>query len=410
MSASTSTTGGTVNSGSATSKTAISFGRSVRGIRLDALIETIVVDEYGRDYAISADAFLGAPTPEFDSAAALTGFGEQLQTFSADTYTLAFGETLDSRDLLPGAQLNGARLFMEMNGNEFGAASAFNLSPALLFGAGPRDLLFNADLVDPDAAGNAYMGFVKNPVSFAVKGQLGSGFYAKGGTFFGDIENDPAAELTTSDDPNLANRATGLWGSVVETGFQLSKGSTLSFAGGTVMEKGTVLGMASSGATKLADQATTGFISASATFDLGKGFKAFGGYDMGWTKADAAANSLITDVSTLESSAFRIGFSKTGVIGSKDRFGFILSQPLQVNSGSVGLNLPTSREMDGSVNYTSTRGSMASTARALDWQAFYATEINDNSSLSTGLLLRQNDGAGGADNEAVLLSRYRLNF
>jgi len=404
-------TSGKVSSSTPVTQSAVSFGKSVKGIDVGGL-QTIVVDEYGRDFGVEAQSLFSNAMPTFDSASAMQSFDKGLRVFEdkqAGT-TLAFGENLDPRNTLPGAQLGGQRLFMEGGDEQVQLASAFNITPAALFGASDRATLFANSAVDNDALGNAYFGFLKNPVAMAARTSLGNGLYAKGGSFFGNVDNDPAAELTTSDDPNLANRNTGVWGSVVEMGMDVGKHSTLALTGGMVMEKGTLLGTASSGATALADSARTGFVSFSAKFDLGSGVNAFGGYDMGWTDARAAGNSLVNDVSTLSSSAFRMGFSKTGVMGAADKLGVVISQPLTVNTGSVGLNLPQSRNLDGSVNYISARGQMSATSRPIDIQAFYETPVDTSSSVAAGVLFRENNASGEGKNEAVLLGRYKLAF
>jgi hypothetical protein len=396
--------------------TAISLGGTSAGLKMKTGgLQTIVLDEFDRDFDVDAQSLFESAAPHFDSAAALAGFGNGLTLFSNQEesgrgLTLGFAESPDARHLLPGAQLNGAQLFFNVEGRDYGFTSAFNITPAAFFSSAPQDLMFDARAIEPDALGNAYLGYVKNPVTLAAKANLSHGFYSKGGAFFGDIENDPAATLTTGDDPNLANRSSGIWGSVAEIGYGLGKKSTLAVTGGTVMEKGTLLGAASSGAAALSDQAMTGFIGLSAKLDLGEGVTAFGGYDMGWTKADAASNSLIRDVGTISSSAFRLGFVKTGVAGKDDQFGLVLSQPLRIDSGSVGLSLPTARDESGAISHLNTSADLSSTARALDWQAFYQTKIDDDSSIASGLLLRQNSGQREGNNEAVLLSRYRLAF
>lgn len=404
--------GRTVAVKTATAKTSVALGKSVKGLRMESGLHTIVVDEYNRDYAVEAQSLFSSAQPTFDSASAMQSFDKGLKVFEDKTSctTLAFGENLDPRNTLPGAQLNGQRLFMEGGDADVRLASAFNVTPAALFGASDRDMLFNGSTVNPDAAGNAYFGFIKNPVAMAARTSLDHGLYVKGGSFFGDVEDDPTAALTTSDDPNLANRTSGVWGSVVEAGMDIGKHSTLALTGGMMMERGTLLGAASSGATALASQARTGFVSLSGAFDMGDGVHAFAGYDMGWTDAQTPDHSLVANVSTLSSSAFRTGISKTGVLGTKDRFGFVVSQPLVVTDGQASLNLPQSTNLDGSVNYMHANASMGAGSRPIDIQAFYQTPVDDSSSFAAGIMLRENNAADEGKNEAVVLSRYKLSF
>jgi hypothetical protein len=325
--------------------------------------------------------------------------------------TYAYSFTSDSKSTLTNAPLDGMRLFIETPIDNANITTSFNVVPSLSFGMNDRELVMGGSMVDSDAFSNPYLSLAKNPVTMTISTKMSDDTYVKAGTFFGEQTTDPLAPQTLSEDPNFAATRGRVFGTAAEAGINIGKKSGIAFTAGFVNEEGAMLGSTSSGATKLVDRTTTTFVSASAKFDLGGGLKAFGGFDFGFSDIKGANNSLVTGVDNVTSETFRIGFSKTGVVGKKDTFGFVVSEPLRVNSGSANLSLPTSVDANGQVMMTAANLDIAATGRQMDIQAFYNTEVSKDASFTAGLLLRQNPGHDSSNGtEAVALARYKMAF
>lgn len=405
-------TGSTVKSGTTTTtSTVASFGRGVRSVGGGDLPHMIVLDEYGRDYEVDTTSFFTHVNDSFDASSALAGFGKGMDSFTQGRATYAYSFTPDSKNMLTNAALDGMRLFIEAPlGKNSSLSTSFNVDPTASFGLAARDEIFSGAVVDDEALTNPYMTLAKNPVTFTARTMLTDDVWVKAGSFMGQQATDPSAPQTTTDDPNYISARGAVFGHVAEAGVKIAKKSGIALNAGFVQEEGAFLGSTSSGAASLADKTTTSFVAASAQFDLGGGLKAFGGFEMGWSDVKAASNSLVKDISGVSSQSFRVGLTKTGVVGQKDRLGFVISQPLRVNSGTASLDVPVARDAAG--NLTTKRASLALGAEGseLDIQAFYGTEVTKDSSFSAGLLFRQNPGHADGGNEAVALARYKLSF
>lgn len=394
-----------------TSSSGATFGRGVRAAGAGSLPNMIVLDEYGRDYEMDTASLFSHVSDTFDATSALTGFGNGMDSFTNGEATYAYSFNTDSKTSLTNAPLEGMRLFIEAPiSQNTTMTSSFNIDPSASFGLTARDEIFAGAAVDNEALTNPYMTLAKNPVTFTAKTMLSDDVWLKAGSFMGEQATDPTAPQTLSNDPNFIRERGSVFGTVGEVGVKIAKKSGLAFTAGFVEEEGAFLGSISSGAASLADKTTTSFVAASAKFDLGDGFNAFGGFEMGWSDVDAASNSLVKDISGVSSQSFRVGLTKTGILNKTDKFGLVLSQPLRVNSGSASLDVPVARDVDGNITTRSASLALGAEGSELDIQAFYGTEVTKDSSFSGGILFRQSPGHVDSGNEAVALARYKLSF
>lgn len=397
-------------SGASVSTTASSgvFSRSVQSFG-EGLPHMIILDGYGRDFFVDTASLFQQQDESFDSVTALADFGDGMDIIQDENMSYGFAPAPQNRIGLPGAPFEGARMFIDSGDNALGFTAAVNMSPSMVFGLSPN---VNASglLVDSEAASNAYFNLAKNPSSFAATHRFNENIWVKAGAFFGEQLFDPSAPATLGSDPNYLASRGQVMGGVMQLGKNIGRKSAVALQAGFIVEEGAMLGSISSGAAALAESSTTHFIGAEAKFDLSAGFKAFAGFEIGQTDVSAAKNSLVEGVSDLVSDSWRMGIGKTGVIGKKDRLGFMVSQPLHAESGSANLSLPTALNADGSIAYTSSQAGLAAGAREIDIQAFYAAEISKDSSIATGILFRQNPGNASGDSEAVALARYKLSF
>ncbi len=389
------------------------YGRSFGGYASTKSTEALTLitfDDYGRDFYINTNAFFENAMPTFDSVSALRDFSNGMETNTIGETTYGFAAS-DSKTTIAGAQFDGARMFIETPVGPTTTTAAFNINPSQVFGLAPRDMAFSAKLVDGDALNNPYMSLAKNPITVATKFNLTDDVWVKGGSFFGEQATDPNIPVTLSQDPNYSNGLGKVYGAVAEIGSKLgTKKSGIAFTAGFVKEENAMLGSISTGISKLADGTNTMFAGVSAKFDLGGGLNAFGGVEMGWSKVQSARNSIVENMSEIQSQTFRAGLTKTGVVGKSDTFGFVVSEPLRVNSATASLNVANSQNTDGSINYVSSSQDISASAHELDMQAFYTTDVSTDSKFAAGLLFRSNAGHVEGESEAIAMARYKLSF
>lgn len=390
------------------------YGRSFGGyanLKNVEALTLITFDEYGRDFYMNSSNFFTNAMPSFDTVTALHEFGNGMETETIGKTTYGFANS-DGKTTLAGAQFGGARMFIETPvSSSTNVTAAFNVNPSQVFGLAPRDMAFGGKLVDGDALTNPYMSLAKNPITVAAQANLSADVWVKGGSFFGEQATDLNAPVTLSQDPNYSSNLGKVFGGVAEIGTKLgTKHSGIAFTGGFVNEQNAMLGSISSGITKLADSTNTMFAGVSAKFDLGGGLNAFGGFEMGWSKVQSARNSIVENVSDINSQSFRAGLSKTGVVGKSDSFGFVVSEPLRVNSATASLNMANSQNADGSLNFSSSSADISAEAHELDMQAFYTTEVSEKGKFAAGLLLRENANHVAGASEAIAMARYKLSF
>ncbi len=389
------------------------FGRSFAGYsgtKSTEALTLITFDEFNRDFYINGASFFENAMPTFDSVSALRDFGNGMELTKIGETTYGFAAS-DTKTTLAGAQFDGARMFIETPVGNTVTTAAFNINPSHIFGLAPSELTFGARLVDGEAMNNPYLSLAKNPITVASKVKLTDDVWVKGGSFFGEQATDPNTPVTLSQDPNYSTGLGKVFGGVAEIGSKLgTKKSGIAFTAGFVNEQNAMLGSISTGISKLADSTNTTFAGVSAKFDLGGGLNAFGGFEMGWSKVQSAHNSIVENMSDIQSQSFRAGITKTGVVGKSDTFGFVVSEPMRVNSATASLNVANSQNADGSINYVSSTADISASAHELDMQAFYTTSVSQESNFAAGLLFRNNAGHVEGESEAIAMARYKLAF
>jgi hypothetical protein len=178
-----------------------------------------------------------------------------------------------------------------------------------------------------------------------------------------------------------------------------------------VSESNSVLGTRSGGTLSMGRGANTVFAGVTAGFDINSNWSVFGGATMGYSMIEASSNSMITGVKGLTSSNAFAGITKTQIFGDADRFGIVVGVPMRVNTGSANLNVPTSVDGDGNINFESRKVGLASNSTEFSVQSFYSTELDANQSLGFGLGAKFNaQFSQGTNTEVVGMARYKLRF
>lgn len=394
------------------------FGRSL--LRALSATPVMVLDDYDRDFYANGSAFVTPTTHSYDSFRGIQSFGRPFRTVTGEGTSLSFapatghagggasGAPDTSRFIarIDAGGQPGGRLAIAhgvSNGLLLEGAAADTATRAMM--ADPHTLYapfvslgFNLNTDDRESWGGAYTRRLTPGLALTV-----AGF----GTMVADRPSDWSRAASVSH--YLTSESVTMGGLTRLT--LGDEAASLSFDLGAVRENGTLLGAASDGALRLADGAATSFVGVSAEYTLSPGWRAFAGAELGVTRADSSASSLITDVGTLHSTAYRVGVSGERLLTEGDALAFTVSQPLRIESGEVSLSVPVGRETDGSILTYTGNADMAADGRELDLQAGYTLALEDAGEVSfTGLLRLQPDNVGDAGPEGVVMARYRMGF
>ena len=137
-------------------------------------------------------------------------------------------------------------------------------------------------------------------------------------------------------------------GAVADKTWALGKILALQFTGGSVTEKGGLLGSRTSGAFAN-DLSTTAFARAAVNVHLVQNWKIMGNYMIGHSWAEADEDTLFTDFSNLATDSFAVSLTGQDVLTGKDQIQLTLFQPLRALTGTTTVTLPSGQ--DTSNNY-----------------------------------------------------------
>jgi hypothetical protein len=146
------------------------------------------------------------------------------------------------------------------------------------------------------------------------------------------------------------------------------------------------------------------FLDLEARRELGKGWTAGLSARRGWT--DFAGGKFATG-------AYGFDLTRHGVLGSNDRLGFRLSQPLRVESGGFSMMLPTAYDYDTQTATSSlSRFSLTPSGREVDAELSYGTDVlGDAGWIGGNLFVRREPGhiADSKDDYGAAI-RFTLGF
>jgi hypothetical protein len=170
---------------------------------------------------------------------------------------------------------------------------------------------------------------------------------------------------------------------------------------GRLDEKQTLLGGRMSSALG-GGGASSLFLDLEARHDFGSGISAGAMARHGWTSF--AAGKLQTD-------AFAFDLSKAGLLGTNDRLGLRVSQPLRVSKGGFGMMLPTAFDYSTMTATDSwTTYSLTPSGREIDTELSYGSPLwNGSAWLGGNLYMRRQPGhIAGAANDYGAAIRFTL--
>ena len=146
------------------------------------------------------------------------------------------------------------------------------------------------------------------------------------------------------------------------------------------------------------------FLDLEARRDLGRGWTASLTGRRGWTSFAGGK---------FQTGAYGFDLAKLGVLGSADRLGLRLSQPLRIESGGFAMILPTSYDYATlSVTNSLSRLSLSPSGREIDAELSYgSTVLGDAGWIGGNLFMRRQPGhiARGDDDYGAAI-RFTLGF
>ena len=180
---------------------------------------------------------------------------------------------------------------------------------------------------------------------------------------------------------------------------------------GFVTEEGGYLGGETSGAFGGDSSGRSHYVDLSFLAPLSDRLALFGGYSYGVTNA-SGGSGLVSDLSSLQSSAFGTGFSLVDLVSEGDGFSFMVGQPLRVSEGSAEVTVPVGRTETGEVLQESGKLDLSPSGREIAFEATYEFALESEShGLATGAFIRLNpDHDPDAKPDMGIGLKYTLNF
>jgi hypothetical protein len=367
----------------------------------------IILDGFSRAYSIELAQTLSQARAEQPLAQALSG---DHRTASAAAGRTAVSVTV-SRDFFGQPQVGLAQTGLAYEDARQAKAVAgmalSRLTPrtAIAFGFSESARTLQQRLSGQD--GNAFL-VARDPLSR-------NGFHADAASAVGLRHQLGSIGLTLTGERGEVFTP-GLRARIAEPGYSLS-GVTLdrrfgrarvSIGASRLDEAGTTLGGRFSSAFA-SGGATSAFLDAGTSFDLGRGWSAAGSYRRGWTRM--AASGALVDQGRLSTDAWAFDLARQDAFASGDVLAFRMTQPLRVRSGGFDLSVPVSYDYStGAVGYEQRAFNLAPTGRELDYELAYSRQAFGGR-LGANLFLRSDPGhIEAADTDLGAAVRFTLGF
>lgn len=228
----------------------------------------------------------------------------------------------------------------------------------------------------------------------------GSGVLNNRASVFSNARN-ALTVVSTSDSGPLSITAVGIAGQGAEgrggvggTGLNLALaggGSRISLGMSYLGEEGSVLGLGRNAAFGLGSGGVTGAAHLGIDQALTPKLSLFGRLEYGVARQMGTTSGLVSGLSDMQFSGFELGARMSDVFSNNDVAGISISQPLRVEGGAMGLNLPVSRSADGTIEHRKATADLAPSGRELDLDLSYAVPVNSGK-LQLGLQYRFDAG------------------
>lgn len=368
----------------------------------------VILDGYGRAFAIDLAQTLHAAQRQTPLTAALAGSQRNLATTIGATtvaVTVAPNGRTERLAIAP-ADAQSARAIAATVVSRLGAHAQFAIGMSqgsAALGAALAGRTDPAFLVAHDPTRD--LGFASAPTAaFALRrgwGAWGLTIGTESGVAFA-----PSDALLAATRPGTSRYGYDRVSLAADRRFGAL---SMAVTGSYMIERGTVLG-ARFGDGLGAARAQSWFADAEARLSPRRGWTLGASWREGWTLADVRAG--LTGSGLIRTRAFAADIGKAGLFDARDRFGLRIAQPLRVSHGGIDLSLPTNYDYATlSVDaFTTQRLNLAPTGRELDVEMAYARPLW-RGDLSGNLFWRRNPGNIAAlDDDLGWALRYRLGF
>ena len=179
---------------------------------------------------------------------------------------------------------------------------------------------------------------------------------------------------------------------------------------GMVHESNSIYGQQVAAGSSMATGADSAFIAVDHGIALGNGYSVDLSASLGYSRL-SGVNQLVDHVSDITLASAAVGFSKIGVFAQADRLGLVASLPNHTVSGTAALNVPVSRDMDGNISYQSQALDLVGTGTETDLQAYWTNSFRQGNKLSVAAGVRlQPEGNAAAAPDGIAMLRWNLAF
>ncbi len=175
-----------------------------------------------------------------------------------------------------------------------------------------------------------------------------------------------------------------------------------------IAEANGLLGGFNSSALSIASGANTTALGVSARIGFGDGWVTTASYSEGVTQLDLKPNNLFTSADNLHSRAYGIAVAKHDLFG-KDSFGFAVTRPIQIYSGSADIG--TAGSVNGDDNLAIDRISLTNIKPETDIELGYVTTFMDGAlALQANAAYQLNTQGQTGTNSLAVVSRAKIKF
>jgi hypothetical protein len=178
--------------------------------------------------------------------------------------------------------------------------------------------------------------------------------------------------------------------------FMLHKNFKLKTSIGQMNEQDNWLGNSSDGILAVGDNNITNFGQIGVEYQLGNNVISFD-YSKGFTDVNTTNNSIIKGFDNIETESMKLAYEIHK--DQNNSWGFSLSTPSHITNGTMNLEVPESRTLDGTVNYTNIESDMSSSTMEKDIGFFFSHTPTDDMDASFNFKAEYRQDVAGVDGQ-----------
>ncbi len=207
---------------------------------------------------------------------------------------------------------------------------------------------------------------------------------------FGLVQQNYAMDYDANDNMSSLDELGSAMAFMSGISYEVNKNLTTKLELGLINEEDTLLGTAWDGAFGLGQNNVTYMASLQGDVKLlDNKLSLLGKINLGYTMVNETDNSLVQNISSIQSQSFALGssyrFDREDNL--KSNVSFMISQPIAINSGKFNLSLPTARDNDGNIYYQNHEINLDD-ERETNFQLAYNHQVNEDSWFNFGATYR----------------------